>query len=176
MAEKTPQEYAQELMRMYSLATNPEVTDGNSRLSANLNTINTPVSQEFTDTTGGLKVNVTTLRGLFPVSGAEIIVFTGTPQSKTVIERDISDESGQSGIFKLKTPSKSFSDSAEPAERPYATYNLSVAADGYVDRVFMDVPVFSGVVSVQGADLTPVSAAGSNTAPNITNGENSYDL
>lgn len=175
MTEKTPQEYAQELIRMYSLAKNTQVSERTERLTSN-RSIPTVAARQLDDTSGGLQVNVTTLRGLFPVVGAELVVFTGAPQSKTVIERGTSDESGQSGIFKLKTPPKALSDSAEPAALPYATYNLSVAADGFVERVFMDIPVFSGVVSVQGADLTPISAAGGNTAPDVTNGENSYDL
>lgn len=175
MHEKTPQEYAQELMQMYSQAQNTQMPERTERMTANSD-ISSWAARQLDDTSGGLQVNVTTLRGLFPVSGAELVVFTGAPQSKTVIERGTSDISGQSGIFKLKTPPKSLSDSAEPAASPYATYNLSVAADGFVERIFMDIPVFSGVVSVQGADLTPISAVGKNTAPDVTNGENSYDL
>ena len=174
MTEKTPQEYAKELMQMYSLTKNAQAPARTESLSTNRSV--PTAARQLDDTSGGLQVNVTTLRGLFPVSGADIVVFTGAPQTKTVIERGTSNESGQSGVFKLKTPEKSLSDSAEPATLPYATYNLSVAADGFVERIFMDIPVFSGVVSVQGADLTPVSAAGKNTAPDVTNGENSYDL
>lgn len=165
MREKTPQEYMQEMIEMYSLAKKPQSDEGK---------INAP--DAFSDLSGGLKVNVTTLRGLYPVPNAEIVVFTGDMNSKTVIERAVSDQSGQSGVFKLKTPSKALSESAEAAAIPYATYNLSVAADGYVDRIFMDIPVFSGVVSVQGVDLLPISAAGGNTSPDITKGENSYEL
>lgn len=173
MREKTAEEYARELMEMYN-STRGSGADAAPAQTADMQTAMS--NNNFEDGVGGLQVNVTTLRRLYPVSGANITVFTGTPESRTVIETDVSDSSGKSGVFTLATPAKVFSESAEPAERPYATYNVAVSADGYVERINMNVPVFSGVVSVQGVDLTPIAAAGSNTAPQIMDGAADYNL
>ncbi len=173
MREKTAEEYARELMQMYNSVRDRGEASVTAAERAEQQAVST---NDFEDGVGGLQVNVTTLRHLYPVAGAIVTVFTGTPENPTVIETDVSDRSGKSGVFTLSAPAKVFSESAEPAERPFATYNVAVAADGYVERINMNVPVFSGVVSVQGVDLTPIAAAGSNTAPQIMDGADSYNL
>lgn len=184
MREKTPQDYADELLRMYranaiyaqsSIQINETAqTPPDMPLKAAEATDTQPI---FEDGTGGMQVNVTTLRRLYPVSGALVTVFTGAPASPTVIETDVTDESGKSGIFNLKTPPKSESQQAENGGAlPYAVYNVSVRSDGYVEQIAMNVPVFPGVISVQGIDLLPVSAAGQHTDPQIIQEGNNYNL
>ncbi|MBQ8267660.1 MAG: hypothetical protein IJZ21_04670 [Clostridia bacterium] len=184
MREKTPQDYANELLRMYRA--NAAYTQSSMQINETTQTppdmpqmtADDPNTQPiFEDGTGGMQVNVTTLRRLYPVSGALITVFTGAPTSPTVIETDVTDESGKSGVFNLKTPPKSESQQAENGGvLPYASYNISVRSDGYVEQIAMNVPVFSGVISVQGIDLLPVSAAGQHTAPQIIQEGNNYNL
>ena len=131
----------------------------------------------FKDGAGGIQVNVTTLRRLYPVKNALVTIFTGTRDNMTVIETDITDESGQSKVFTLKAPPRADSQQVENDGRlPYANYNISVRNDGYVEQIAMNVPVFSGVVSIQGIDLLPISAAGSNVSPQIINQSNQYNL
>lgn len=184
MAEKTPQDYARELMEMYR-ATNSIQNDNIKNQSGADQTqtesqnpqIVVPPSMVFDDGVGGLTVNVTTLRRLYPVKGALVTVFTGEPDSMQIIEIDTTDESGQTGMFRLKTPAKSESQQVNNnGEIPYANYNVSVRSDGYVEQIAMNVPVFSGVVSVQGVDLTPISAAGKHTSPQIIQGGSNYNL
>ncbi len=174
MREKTPQDYARELMEMYrTSATVP------AQAVVPIETVKVPVipAPVFEDGTGGMQVNVTTLGRLYPVKGAIITVFTGEVGNATVVETGITDESGKSGVFNLKTPPKADSQQAENGGViPYANYNVSVKSDGYVEQIAMNVPVFSGVVSVQGVDLLPVAAAGQNTSPQIIQEGNNYDL
>lgn len=160
MAEKTPQEYAKELMEMYAKSTLPQDTQEN----------------EITDSSGGIIVNTTTLKQLYPVNRALITVFTGSPDNKNIIETGYTDQSGKSPVFKLKTPPKDLSLSAAAPQLPYSLYNIEIVADGYVKRTYLNVPVFSGVVSVQGADLLPVSAAGNNPSPQIFDLSKGYEL
>lgn len=180
MPEKTPQDYAREMMEMYR-ATNIQAPQS-AQMQNQPSVFTQPLPQQptataFEDGTGGLAVNVTTLRRLYPVKGATVTVFTGNGDSKTVIETDITDESGQSGVFKLKAPLKADSQQAENGGiLPYANYNVSVSSDGYVEQIAMNVPVFSGVISVQGIDLTPVAAAGQHTQPQIIEGGSGYNL
>lgn len=184
MREKTPQDYANELLQMYRANAvanrNPLPINEITELSpAVTNETYTPpeIGDVFEDCTGGIQVNVTTLRRLYPVKGALVTLFTGEPLSQTVIETDITDESGKTGIFNLKTPPKSDSQQSENGgQLPYANYNISVKSDGYVEQIAMNVPVFSGVVSVQGFDLLPISAAGGHTKPQIINEGNNYNL
>ena len=165
MREKTPQDYANELLQMHK-----------SKLAQPTPTV-APVSPTFQDGTGGLQVNVTTLGRLYPVKGALITVFTGPFSSPTVIDVGMTDDSGKSDVFLLETPPRSESQQAENGgEVPYANYKVSVRSDGYVEQVALNVPVFSGVISVQGFDLVSVAAAGNHTRPQITNENNDYNL
>ena len=171
MSEKTPQDYADELIRMYR--ENASIIR-EKPLVALPTAASAPI---FTDGTGGVQVNVTTLRRLYPVKNAMVTVFTGKPESKNVIETDMTNESGKSKVFYLKTPPRADSQKAENnGVLPYASYNISVQSDGYVQQIAMNVPVFSGVLSVQGIDLLPITAAGGHIAPQVIEEDNSYDL
>jgi len=177
MHKKTPQDYAKELIKMYreTLAATDTIV---SEAGADQSAAQPQSSQvEFGDESGGIQVNVTTLRQLFPVKGATVTVFRGEGGQKEILQTDITDESGKSRVFKLETPAKGDSQQAENnGILPYASYNVSVRSDGYVEQIAMNVPVFSGVVSVQGIDLVPVAAAGGNTNPQIIEGGNDYNL
>ena len=170
MRKKTPQDYANELLQMYRenaavLAQSNEVRN---------ETIATP---QFEDESGGLQINVTTVGRLYPVTNALVTVFVGEGQNKRIVEKGITDQSGKSGIFNLKTPSAADSQQAQNGgDVPYARYNVSVQSDGYVEQIAMNVPVFSGVLSVQGIDLLPVSAAGGHTSPQVIQEGGDYDL
>ncbi len=185
MREKTPQDYARELLEMYrantavpTQSTAPiETTEAPYGIPPETPSAIQPLPNVFEDGTGGIVVNVTTLGRLYPVKNALITVFTGEPDNMTVIETDITNESGKSGIFNLKTPPAAESQQAENGGvLPYASYNISVRSDGYVEQIAMNVPVFSGVVSVQSIDLLPVAAAGQNTSPQIIQEGNDYNL
>lgn len=175
MREKTPQDYANELLQMYR--ENANELNRIDRAPQPMQNILPVVAPRFEDGTGGLQVNVTTLNALYPVKNALVTVFTGSTTNMTVVETSITDQSGQSGVFNLKTPPTADSQQAENGDvLPYANYNVSVRSDGYVEQIAMNVPVFSGVVSVQGIDLISISAAGGHTAPQIINEENKYEL
>lgn len=179
MREKTPQDYANELLRMYrensqamseiAPPTIPAVAPPASIPQENI------AEPRFEDGTGGMQINVTTLGRLYPVKDALVTVFTGQPGNMTVIETGTTDQSGKSGIFNLKTPPVADSQQANNTI-PYSSYNVSVKSDGYVEQIAMNVPVFSGVVSVQGIDLLPITAAGKNTQPQIIEEGSKYNL
>lgn len=177
MRKKTPQDYANELLQMYRDSAPHQETSVPVAASVNAPQPQTVPTIEFEDGTGGLQVNVTTLRRLYPVKNALVTVFTGYSDNMTVIETDITDESGKSGVFNLKAPPAAESQQAENGGAiPYANYNISVRSDGYVEQIAMNVPVFSGVISVQGINLMPIAAAGGHTNPQIIEEGNNYDL
>lgn len=179
MVQKTPEDYARELIEMYRYKGGANGSQ-NTTVSKSANDSLQPPNVSdaiLEDGVGGLVINSTTVGRLYPVEGVLVTVFTGDPDSMRIIGIDTTDESGKTGVFKLKTPPKSESQQATDSNQiPYANYNVSVRYDGYVEQIAMNVPVFPGVVSVQGVDLVPVSAAGKHTSPQIFQGGNKYNL
>ena len=175
MSKKTPQDYANELLKMYR-------ENSNALAVSNVNPSHNqafpkPSAPQFEDGVGGLQVNVTTFGRLYPVKDALVTVFTGDNDNKNILETSSTDESGKSDIFKLKTPPSFDSQQAKTnSEPPYSKYNISVKSDGYVEQIAFNIPVFSGVVSVQGIDLLPISAAGNHLSPQIIQEGNNYNL
>ena len=49
-------------------------------------------------------------------------------------------------------------------------------ADGYVDNIHKNVPVFPDTVSVQTADMLSLAAAGGNLAPRVFDESRRYEL
>ncbi len=164
MNSKTPEEYARELIRLYS------------ENNAEINTPKSNAKSDFKDGTGGLQVNVTTVQKLYPVKSATVTVFYGTPQNRTVIDISLTDINGKSKVFVLDTADAIESQSSNTDNTPFSVYNLSVFADGYIEQIIMNVPIFSKTVSIQSVDLLPVSAAGNHKNPQIINDGNHYNL
>ncbi len=108
----------------------------------------TPVGQ-----TGGILGIVTSFRSLYPVENARVTIFTGDYDNMNVIDSDLTDRSGRTKFFSLSTPDKNLSMSPDLAETPYAIYNMSVEADGYLKNIHLNIPVFSGINSIQRSDL-----------------------
>lgn len=125
---------------------------------------------------GGLQVIVTTIKGLYPLKGATVTIFKGPYEQMQVIDRALTDESGKTKVFNLEAPPKSLSESAGSQVRPYANYNISISADGFLEQVNMNVPVFDGVVSLQNADLILNSAAGKDGKPRFFDETEDYNL
>lgn len=115
---------------------------------------------------GALLVNVTTLRGTFPIEGAVVTVFTGDYEEEREIAKFVTDNSGRTEKIILDAKNKILSETAGNGI-PYTTYNIYTAADGFVGQYNMNIPVFSGVTSLQNVDLILKSAAGDNTTPRV---------
>ena len=115
---------------------------------------------------GALLVNVTTLRGTFPIEGAVVTVFTGEYKEGEEIAKFVTDNSGRTEEIMLDAKNKILSETAGNGI-PYTTYNIYTAADGFVGQYNMNIPIFSGVTSLQNVDLILESAAGDNTAPRV---------
>lgn len=135
-----------------------------------------PVRDDAEKGSGGITVRVTTLRGLYPVEGAEVTVYSGEEDNRTVYGTAVTDQSGKTPVLTIETPSKALSQSAGSTENPYATYNIAVKADGFVEHINRNAPVFPDVISVQTVDLMPLAASGGDNSPQISDEERRYDL
>ena len=125
---------------------------------------------------GRLSANVTSVANIYPVMGARVTVFTGSPDSMTVLDSAVTDESGRTRVFLLDAPPKSLSMTSGAPALPYTLYNLLISADGFLDNIHLNIPVFSGIASVQRSDMLPKAVAGGRTDPIIFNEFSSFEL
>ena len=101
---------------------------------------------------GFLKFQVSS--GAAPISGSEIVVSKDLGE-KVYIGRILrTDMDGKTLAVSLPTPDKALSLSPGNS-KPYATYDITVSAKGYLSENFYNVPVFEGITSVQPVILKP---------------------
>lgn len=154
------EQYKEEMLRMYSKAKPVMATNTPTRETA------APSLNKMGEN-GSLIGVVTTLRAIYPVKGAKVTIFTGNYDNMNEIASGFTDESGKSPVFYLPTPDKELSESPGISDKPYSSYNMLVSADGYLDNIHLNIPVFSGVQSVQRSNMILIETAGENKGPQI---------
>lgn len=168
------EKYKNEMRQMYKSA--------NAPIRSAVIEVPTPAPQTETptppesSTTGGLLGIVTAIRSLYPVKNAKVTIFTGTYPDMQVVDSDFTDESGRTKIFVLETPEKALSLEEDNQIIPYSSYNMAVEADGYIKNIHLNIPVFSGVTSLQQSNLILEETAGQDKGPQIFDEANRYDL
>lgn len=118
---------------------------------------------------GTLIVSVSEADAAIPIKDAAVAVrFVGEDKT-SIFSVLVTDESGRTAPIRVPTPSPELSLSPSPEERPYARVNVEVSAFGYFTTVNMNVPVFSGITSVQGFNMIafPDNVDGAYIAPNV---------
>ena len=111
---------------------------------------------ESTQNNGYLIVNVVTARGAIPVAGAKVTVYDNASDANPPVAVIYTDSAGKSEKLELPAPSRSLSE--QPGYvRPYATYLIEVDKEGYYPVTKNDVPIFTGVTSIQPVDLMPLA-------------------
>ena len=88
----------------------------------------------------------------------------------------ICSHSGKTKECLLDAPPKSLAMASGAPALPYTLYNLRVSADGFLDNIHLNIPVFSGITSVQKSDMLPNAVAGGRTDPVIFNEFSSFEL
>ena len=126
--------------------------------------------------TGGLLGVVTSIRSLYPVNNAKVTIFTGDYPDMQIIDTDTTDQSGKTKIFTLPTPEKVLSLEEDNVTIPYSSYNMLIEADGYIKNIHLNIPVFSGVTSIQQSNLILSETAGQDKSPQIFDESQKYDL
>ena len=134
---------------------------------------------ENLNSNGGLIVSVTTLRGIKGVPDAKVTIFTGTPEDYEIIAEDVTDSSGKTGTFLLPTKEKALSEQADTGALktiPYSLYNVAVSADQYARQLNLNIPIFSGVTTLQNMDITSLSTYGDKDKPIIVDEMPKFNL
>lgn len=106
---------------------------------------------------GYLQIEVTTASGAVPVRDATVIITEQTDGLDSLIGMVITDENGTTPIVPLAAPPQSFSESPDPAERPYSEYNISVYKKGFYSIPKLTVPVFDTIKSIQPVSVIPLA-------------------
>lgn len=170
MEREIIERYKNEMLKMYSSVNNQNPTVDN-RIE-----IQTPIKQQTVNNQGNLLATVTTVRTLYPVANAKVTIFSGDYTDMNIIDTAFTDQSGRTKAFSLPTPERELSLESENTVIPYAVYNMMVEADGYIDNVHLNIPVFSGVTSIQNSNLMLKETASPNMDVQIFDEAEKYDL
>lgn len=125
---------------------------------------------------GYLIVNVTSVRGLYPINGAKVTVFTGSEDNMTVIAEEVTDRSGKTPPIPLEAPSSVYTQTPDPTERPYSYYNIRTVEDGFKTNLNYNVAVFDKITSVQNINLEPMTSQIEQNRPIIIDEFENYTL
>lgn len=101
---------------------------------------------------GYLITNVYTANRLFPVGGAQVIVY----KNGEVIAYRQTNKNGVAPVVVISSPDKNLSES--PGNNaPYSTVDVAVKANGFEPLIFKGVQVFAGETSILNADMIPLA-------------------
>ena len=116
------------------------------------------MNQLNSENIGYLIVKASTARGAIPLEGATVSV-RGTPaESSGIIYSLETDSSGLTPRLALPAPPKSISQA--PGDiTPYSLWSIDVFYKGFSTAHYTNVPVYSGITSIQNADLIPLPEA-----------------
>lgn len=115
------------------------------------------VSQEsLGDSSGFIDVNVRTGHEASPIVGASVIVSAISNGKRLFIGAGLTDISGSVTDLQAPAPDKIYSQSPNTDVRPYSLFDISVKANGFFNAISVDVPVFSGVTSIQNFSMIPL--------------------
>ena len=109
------------------------------------------------DSVGYLTVRVSTASGAVPLGGAAVNVRGGDVDDSSVIYSLTTDSDGLTPTVALAAPPRENSQSPSVEVPAYAVYNIDVFANGYSPAFFHNVPIFSGINSVQPVILLPLT-------------------
>lgn len=98
---------------------------------------------------GYIKAQVSIASGAMPVAGAKVSI----RQDGVELTASLTNQSGETEEIPLKAPPKALSEQYETELRPYSVYDVYTDKDGYVPVRNLNVPVFDGIVSIQGVSM-----------------------
>lgn len=107
---------------------------------------------------GYIKAEVTTGSGAVPIENAIVLITQKDGDKTYLLKMLITDESGATETIPLPAPNAAYSETPSPDEKPFADYYIQAYAEGFYAENGMEVPVFSGVKSIQPIALIPRSA------------------
>lgn len=102
------------------------------------------------DETGTIRVEARAADQAFGISSARVMIFLPLPSGNLTVFDGLTDISGSSVPVVLPAPSRTLSQQENSGGKtPYAVYSVYVEHPNFVRAIFTNVPVFSGVESIQ---------------------------
>ena len=117
---------------------------------------------EYTDekslgsSTGYIIVNVRAGDESTAIADATVMITAIVGGKRMIIASGVTNESGTTKKFAVPVPDVDLSQTPGSEERPYNLFDVSVTAEGFFNARSVDVPVFSGITSVQNFSMIPV--------------------
>ncbi|MBR5513370.1 MAG: hypothetical protein IKV85_05215 [Ruminococcus sp.] len=129
---------------------------------------------ELGNSTGFILVNVRAGNEATPIVGASVVVTAIDNGKRLLAAVGITDISGTVTGIEVPAPDKAYSLTPDTEVRPYSLFDISVRAKGFFNARSIDVPVFSGITSVQNFNMVPLpigSAEGEETLTYLNSGQ-----
>lgn len=123
-----------------------------------INTLKNDIPKETNigNSIGYILVNTRTGEESSPVSGASVLITAIVDGQREMIAFGKTDDSGVSPKFSVPAPDSVYSEKQNLTYRPYSLFDVSVVAKGFFNARSVDVPVFSGITSIQDFAMIPV--------------------
>lgn len=116
-----------------------------------------PASEsDLGDSSGFILVNVRTGDESWAIEGAVVVISAIVNGSRLMIATGLADSSGTTRLFEVPVPDLRYSQQPFSEIRPYSLYDITVTAKGFFNARSVDVPVFSGITSIQNFSMIPV--------------------
>ena len=176
------EKYKNQMLGMYrSVKHKPSET-----VSATVNITEPPLSERtenaafdskpYGDEKGNLVIIVSTLRSLYPLPNAKVTVFKGEINNMEVLETVYTDQSGRTPNISLSAPEAELSQESDYSGKPYSAYNIMVNAEGFRDNIHLNIPVFSGVTTLQRSNMMLLETSGEDKGPQIYDESEDFNL
>lgn len=146
-----------------NISRNPESTEEQRRRCREINDYlrNNPDS-------GTIRVEVYASDRAYGIGSARVMMFLTLPSGNIAVFDGLTDISGSTPSIILPAPSRELSQSPNNGEAPpFSTYMVYVEHPSYVRALFNNVPVFSGVESIQPVQMLAKTAGTDEPEPII---------
>ena len=106
--------------------------------------------------TGYIITEVRSRGEALPIVGATVTVSGYENGVFKVLNVQLTDSSGSTLPFEIETPPKSESLVPGSPEPPFAIINIEIDKSGFLTQIFAEVPIFSGITTIQPVQLIPL--------------------
>ncbi len=116
---------------------------------------------------GTMKVEAFAADRSFGVGSARVMIFVELPSGNVAVFDGLTDVNGITQVVRLPAPPRELAQSPQaPGSRlPYSVYSVYVEHPAFVRSVFTNVPVFSGIESIQPVRMLAKSAGAGEPEP-----------
>ncbi|MGN1168683.1 MAG: hypothetical protein ACI4RB_01070 [Acutalibacteraceae bacterium] len=106
---------------------------------------------------GVLKFQVYAANQAFPVVNARVTVYLKLSDGNREMFDGLTDINGIIDNIVLPAPDKAISQSPDNSAIPYSAYSATVEHPDFSNVSFVNIPVFSGIKSIQGVEMIPMT-------------------